>query len=90
MRRFATGIGRIPLEESAEKAAQLIADGRLTRQEIATTVGISRSTLYRMAKTPLFRARVNQILDDYRKELRREMRAEWRAEWRADVRNVRR
>jgi AcrR family transcriptional regulator len=73
----------------AEAAAQGVAAGRLTRQEIAESVGVSRSTLYRWARTPPFRARVRAILDDYRKELDREMRARWAAEWRAYERNFR-
>ena len=60
--------------ERAEHAAQLVAAGRLTRQEIAESVGISRSTLYRMAKAPAFWARIAQIWDDYRKELMRARR----------------
>jgi transposase-like protein len=59
----------------AERAAELVATGRLTRQEIAADLGIGRTTLWRWRRHPDFKARVAKILAEYRAEadkLRRE------------------
>jgi hypothetical protein len=61
-----TGCGFRPHQR--ELAAQLIADGRLSQENIAKKVGVKRNTLYRWRRNPDFAWRV----EDLRKENARE------------------
>lgn len=47
------------------KAAQLIADDRLTDQEIADQLGVGRATLARWKLEPLFQRRVQEFTEAY-------------------------
>lgn len=52
-------------------AAQLIAEGRLTQEDVAARVGVSLSTLKRWLRVSEFADRVDSLVDDYRKAVRR-------------------
>jgi hypothetical protein len=53
--------------KTREKAAQLVADDRLTDREIAEQCGIDKATLERWKLQPTFRARVQTIVQAYAK-----------------------
>lgn len=55
----------------SEDAAQLLADGRLTQQEIAGRIGVDRKTLWNWRQHPEFAARVEEHLAAFRDEVRR-------------------
>ncbi len=61
----------IEREKRAEKAAQLVAAGKLNDDAIAAEVGISRVTLWKWRKHPKFIARVDKLIDDACRSLRR-------------------
>jgi hypothetical protein len=52
----------------SERAAELIADGRLTNRKIMAQLGVSKPTLWRWSKHPEFIDRVNSIVDEIREE----------------------
>jgi ParB-like chromosome segregation protein Spo0J len=54
-----------------EDAAQLIADGELTYRAIAERVGAHYNTITRWMNEPEFSARVDAILDEFRRHIRR-------------------
>jgi hypothetical protein len=54
-----------------ERAAQLLADGKLTLGEIAEDLDISPRTLWNWRKDPEFAARVEELLETFRQEVRR-------------------
>ena len=58
-------------DEPRREAAKLLADGKLTDQEIAETVGVVRSTLWRWRQNPEFAAEVDTQLAAFRAEVRR-------------------
>ena len=73
MRQNPAGLSR---DDWTELAAQLIYRGRLTREEIARSLGVSLFTLYRRAKEDPFKARVKAIADAHWAETKRELRSE--------------
>ena len=60
-----------PWDESRRESAQLLADGKLTDQEIADRAGVARTTLWRWRKHPEFAAEVEGHLEAFRSEVRR-------------------
>ena len=68
-------------DKRSVRAAELVAEGRLTGLRIAAEVGLSRQGLDRWKAHPEFKARVAAILDDYSAFLRRERLARWEARW---------
>lgn len=60
-----------PWDDLRREAAQLLADGRLTDQEIADKAGVARTTLWRWRKHPEFAAEIEEHLDAFRSEVRR-------------------
>jgi hypothetical protein len=52
-------------------AAQHLADGRLTNQEIAEKIGVDRGTLYRWGKRPDFAAHLESLHEVYRQQVLR-------------------
>ena len=63
------------------RAAELVAEGRLTGAAIAAEVGLSRQGLDRWKAHPDFKARVAAILDGYSALLRRDRLARWEREF---------
>jgi AcrR family transcriptional regulator len=59
------------LTEPMLLAAQLIAEAKLTHDEIAKRVGLSRQAVYAWRKKPEFAAEVERALDERRREIRR-------------------
>ena len=57
--------------KSAVDAAELLADGRHSQEEVAERVGVSRSTVRRWLKDPDFAAKVDEHVEEYAKEVRR-------------------
>lgn len=57
--------------ETTEKAAQLIAEGRLTYSAIAAELDVDRKTVWAWRQEPEFTARVDAILEEFREETRR-------------------
>jgi DNA-directed RNA polymerase specialized sigma24 family protein len=67
---------------STETAVSLVAQGRLSIREIAKRVGVSEKTIDRWKQRPAFRARVDEIVANFRNQLIAESRArldEWLA-----------
>lgn len=64
-------IDDFPWSEVSERAAQLVAAGYLTYQEIADRLEVSRSTVKRWKKSTQFAARVDEHLAEIREEVRR-------------------
>jgi AcrR family transcriptional regulator len=60
-----------PWTEQTEKAAELLAVGELTVGEIAEAAGVSRQTIYNWRDHPEFKARVDDRLEEIRREIRR-------------------
>jgi hypothetical protein len=60
------------------RAAELVAEGRLTGAQIAAEVGLSRQGLDRWKARPEFKARVAAHLDEYAALLRRDQLARWK------------
>lgn len=56
---------------ASTEAAQLLAVGELTNEEIAERVGVHTSTLWRWRKNAAFSARVEEHLEEIRAEIRR-------------------
>src|SRR5579885_265318 len=56
-----------PLTGRQQEAAALLAQGRLTREQIAAAVGVRDRTLYRWQRQPGFQARVGLFRDEYRR-----------------------
>ena len=50
---------------------ELVADGTLAKSEIARKLGICRKTLYNWAADPVFTARVETLVAEYRSEATR-------------------
>lgn len=65
---------KFPWNKSTERAAQLIAEGRLEFPEIARLVGITRNTLYRWRKHPEFAAHVDRVIAEMRAEVGAEVK----------------
>lgn len=57
--------------KESEQGAQLLANGELSQDEIANSVGVSRTTLWRWRQEPEFQARVTERLEALREEVRR-------------------
>jgi len=57
--------------KSAIDAAEMLADGRQSQEEVAERVGVSRSTIRRWLKDPEFAAKVDELVDEYAKEVKR-------------------
>jgi hypothetical protein len=53
-----------------EQVAALLADGILTLDQIAATVGVSVPTIVRARRQPKFAARIEELLDDFRRTVR--------------------
>ena len=49
----------------------MLADGRLSQEEIAERAGVSRSTIKRWLKDAEFAAKVDELVEDFAKEVRR-------------------
>ncbi len=62
------------------RAAELVAEGRLTNAQAAAEVGLSRQGLDRWKAHPEFKARVAAILEEHDALLRRARFARWEAE----------
>jgi transposase-like protein len=54
----------------SERAAQLIADGKLTNQKVADEVGVARQQLDRWKTYPEFRSRVEANVEEFRATVR--------------------
>jgi len=63
------------------RAAELVAEGRLTGAQVAAEVGLSRQGLDRWKARPEFKARVAAILDEYSDFLHRSQIARWERQW---------
>jgi hypothetical protein len=70
------------------RAAELVAEGRLTNAQAAAEVGLSRQGLDRWKAHPEFKARVAAILDEYSALLRRDRIARWEKRWDEDERRA--
>jgi hypothetical protein len=64
-------MGRFAWTEKSEKAALLLAQANLTQSEIAEAVGIERMSLWRWRQNPVFKARVDELVAEFRDEIRR-------------------
>lgn len=60
-----------PWTEKTELAAELIAAGNLTLEEIASRVGVNRRTLWEWKKNEAFAGRIEARLEELRAEVRR-------------------
>lgn len=56
---------------SSERAAELIADGQLTLNEIAEEIDVDRKTLWNWRQQAEFTARIEEHLEAFRVEVRR-------------------
>ncbi len=63
------------------RAAELVAEGRLTGAQAAAEVGLSRQGLDRWKAHPEFKARVADRLAEFDAFLRAARRARWEEEW---------
>ena len=68
--------------KQSEEVAQLVAVGELSDAQIAGRVGLCRTTVWHWRRNPEFAARVDGLVDDFRKVLR--LRALSRLERRVD------
>ncbi len=57
--------------EAASRAVELLAEDRLTDAQIATKVGMSRTTLWRWKQHPEFKAKVTELFDEMIERARR-------------------
>ena len=57
--------------EQRELAAKLLAEDKLSDEEIAKRIGINDATLWQWRKKPEFTARIDQYVNEYRARIRR-------------------
>ena len=63
------------------RAAQELADDRLSDEQIAARAGVHRATLHRWKQHPEFAARVHELQEQYLKFLTDAVAAEMAARW---------
>lgn len=64
-------MGNFDWTKLAIEAAELLAEGRLSTVAIAEKVGIGRTTLHRWQKDPEFAAKVDELVEEFAKEVKR-------------------
>lgn len=64
-------MGRFAWTEQTEKAALLLAKADLTKGGIADLLKVDRRTIWTWEKNPKFKARVDELVDEIRKEILR-------------------
>lgn len=68
-RKLTASSGKLRLTPRQQRAAALLADGKMTKRAVASEVGISEHTMHEWLNQPAFNTRVEQIVEQVRKRI---------------------